>query len=72
MTYSDYTVFLSFILALNPSIGKNDSNSHFGKHWVLTTLGLTLTVQAQTGVQSETKCSFVATKFRYATLWTPF
>ncbi len=25
----------------------------------------------QTGVQSETKCSFVATKFRYATLWTP-
>ncbi len=29
-------------------------------------LGLT-----QTGVQSETKCSFAATKFRYATLWTP-
>ncbi|GEM_PF-6722053 len=29
-------------------------------------LGLT-----QTGVQSETKCSFVVTKFRYATLWTP-
>jgi len=25
----------------------------------------------QNGVQSETKCSFVATKFRYATLWTP-